>query len=181
MQLTEAQTWAALGMLTATVLGMLTFSTRTMTRTMTFLVDGIRGEVQGIRGALDGLRGEVQGIRGELDGLRGEVQSIRGELDGLRGVVEGLGQRIDRIGEEFRRENDGLRSEIRRELDGVREEITALREADSLTRTRITELHDVTVQLRGDVNTLTHRVTFLEQSMTEGFASVERRFAQIGG
>ncbi|GAA1633376.1 hypothetical protein GCM10009805_30090 [Leucobacter chromiireducens subsp. solipictus] len=164
MQLTEAQTWAALGMLTATVLGMLTFSTRTMTRTMTFLVDGIRG-------ALDGLRGE---------------------MDGLRGVVEGLGQRIDRIGEEFRRENDefrseirrendGLRSEIRRELDGVREEITALREADSLTRTRITELHDATVQLRGDVNTLTHRVTFLEQSMTEGFASVERRFAQIGG
>jgi len=87
---TEPQVWTIIGVLSASIVGMVTFG-------FTMLLRVIRAEIGGLRNELRGeLQSEVGGLRAELQsevgGLRTELQS---ELGALRAEMRAGFERID--------------------------------------------------------------------------------------
>lgn len=102
--MSDAQTWAVIGVLAATLLSAMGLISGTFTRVVRAEMRGLRGELVGkigeLRGELGGqiaeLRGDMVGQMGELRGeLGGQIGELRGEIGAIKVKVESIDRRLD--------------------------------------------------------------------------------------
>ncbi len=91
---TEPQIWTIIGVLAATLVGMVTLTLTVTHQTIVNAIGGLRGELLGeMKGLRGELNGEINGLRGEMnarfdavntriDALDRDVQAIAGEVFG---------------------------------------------------------------------------------------------------
>ena len=93
--LTEPQTWTAIGVLAAALLGTITIVSTMLMRTITAQIGGLRGEIGGLRGEMVGGFSSVRSdLRSEIGGLRAEMnarfEAVDARFDTVNTKIEGL-------------------------------------------------------------------------------------------
>jgi hypothetical protein len=108
--LTEAQTWATIGALSAALIGMITVVTSVLMRTITVQIGSLRHEMVG---GFEGGRHEVDNLRNEMvrgfDGLRAEFRS---EIGGLRVEMNARFEVVDTRFESLDRDVQALANKV---------------------------------------------------------------------
>ncbi|MCL2219902.1 MAG: hypothetical protein FWC23_07325 [Chitinispirillia bacterium] len=56
--------------------------------------DGLKGEVESLRGNIGGLNGQIDALRGEKDGLTKQLEELRADADGQRAKMSKASARI---------------------------------------------------------------------------------------
>ena len=85
---TEAQIWTIIGVLSATIVGMVTFGFTMLLRVLRAEIGGLRSEISGLRGEFGA---EIGGLRGELRAeMRGGFERIETRLDAMDRDVNAL-------------------------------------------------------------------------------------------
>jgi hypothetical protein len=82
--LTEPQTWTALGVLAAALLGTITAMTTILTRTVSVQIGSLRNEMVS---GFDGVRSEIGGLRAEMNA---RFETVNTRIDGLDRDVQAL-------------------------------------------------------------------------------------------
>lgn len=90
----DPQTWTALGILTAAILGVITLSTQLMMRTITGQLTGLRSEM-GVR--FDDVDRRMDRLEGRMDRLEGRMDRIENRMDGIEKRVEGIDRDVQAI------------------------------------------------------------------------------------
>ncbi|MBK5237987.1 MAG: hypothetical protein JJE28_02625 [Actinomycetales bacterium] len=94
--LTEAQTWAALGLLTAALLGTITLVTTLLGRTITAQFAGLRGEMNA---RFDAVGARFDAVDTRFDTVDVRFAAVNARIDNLDRDVQGLAQKV--FGKEF--------------------------------------------------------------------------------
>lgn len=85
---TEPQIWTIIGVLAATLVGMVTLTLTVTHQTIVNAIGGLRGE---LLGEMKGLRGE---LNGEINGLRSEMNA---RFDAVNSRFDAVNTRIDAL------------------------------------------------------------------------------------
>ena len=86
MDLTEAQTWAVIGVLAAGFVGFMSIIVTLLNRTLTAELRGIRTELTGFRAEVgprfEGVERRIDGLGKRMDGLDKDVRAIAAKVFG---------------------------------------------------------------------------------------------------
>ena len=60
-------------------------------------LQGVKGEVLGLKGQVQGVKGEVLELKEQVQGVKGEVQELKEQVQGVRGKVRKLEGQVQGI------------------------------------------------------------------------------------
>ena len=94
-------------------------------------INGVKNEVKGLKEEIDGVKDEVKGLKEEIDGVKREVKGLKGEIDGVKDEVKGLKGEVNELKDRV----DGMEGQI----SGLKGEIAEVKK-EMVTKA---EFHEV--------------------------------------